>query len=86
MYNDSENTVVAYLNAKSEEWITPLTEEIDIAITSDHWRIGRDGDWFGLMKVDDLILWDRPLSSDQIKTIYDNHDGKCIALSDCLHQ
>ena len=85
VYNASESTVVAYLNAKADEWTTSA-EDQDIAIKSDHWKIGQGDSSFAVMKVDELILWDRPLTSDQIKAIYDNHDGNCIALLDCLHR
>ena len=46
-----------------------------------HWQIGRyDTYIYGLTRVDEMIFWDRPLTSDQIKSLYDSYDSKFIQI------
>ena len=77
-YNASENTVTPYINAESDK-MTKKTLQQTFSNYPGHWQIGRNDIYtYGLTKVDEMIFWDRPLTSDQIKSLYESYDSKFI--------
>ena len=76
VYNASDDTVKAYLNAETDKWKYKLIFEATNSDYSGHWKIGRYPDGYGLTKVDELLFWDRPLTSQQIKALYGSYGGK----------
>ena len=79
-YNASDNTVTAYINAESDK-MTKRTLQQTFSNYPGHWQIGRyDTYIYGLTRVDEMIFWDRPLTSDQIKSLYDSYDSKFIQI------
>ena len=81
VYNATEDTVVAYLNARSDKWKQPTISGRTSSNEPDHWQIGRyfsSSQQYSPTKIDELIFWDRSLNSDEIKAIYEgsNRSGK----------
>ena len=76
VYNANENTVKVYQNAETGIWSQFQSSGTSDGSESGHWQIGKHRSTFKITKIDELIFWDRPLTSDQIKVIYDYHDGK----------
>ena len=79
-YNSSENTVTAYINAESDK-MTKRTLQQTFGNYPGHWQIERYDEFtYGLTRVDELIFWDKPLTSDKIKSLYDSYDSKFIQM------
>ena len=86
VYRAEEQTVVAYLDAQNDKWEDIDTYEESSNSEPDKWKIGLHRFGYSLVKIDELIMWDEPLTSDQIKAVYDNYDrsSKYILFCKCL--